>query len=115
MVDFPTHVPGGMHEQEHLRPAVVVAVPDDTGPTRFGLVVIAPFTSQHPGKQRWATRNPLVYPSFAAGAGGLRVDSIAMLDQLRAVDVRRVRGHVGRLAPHTYEPVARGLRRLFAL
>jgi mRNA interferase MazF len=48
------------------------------------------------------------------GAGGLTLPSVALLDQVRALDVRRVQRFLGSLSPAQYEPIGRGLAAAFA-
>ena len=45
----------------------------------------------------------------------LPVDSTMMLDQVAAMDARRVRGYLGQLGPTEYAPVEEGLRAMFGL
>lgn len=105
---FPVHQPTG-HEQEGSRPAVIVGVP--TGPTRFPVVVVVPLTTQ---AREWTDRNPTLYPRLDAGSGGLIRPSVALLDQVRAVDARRLATYLGTLSRAAYAPIHRGLRMLFA-
>lgn len=107
---FPDHSPGG-HEQQGRRPAVVVGTPDASGPVRFSMIVLVPLTRDL--GQDWALANPDLYPRLPAGAGNLPEDSVCLLDQVRAVDARRLKGHRGRLAEAQYRPVRNGLARLF--
>ncbi|MEY2856825.1 MAG: hypothetical protein RLZZ74_1137, partial [Cyanobacteriota bacterium] len=39
--------------------------------------------------QSWADNSPNLYPIFSAGIAGLKSPSIALLDQVRAIDGRR--------------------------
>ena len=73
---IPEKVPSG-HEQEEegLRPAVVVGLPDRLGPGRFPVIVVVPFTSYR--AQAWVAAAPECYPHFAAGVAGLRSPSVA--------------------------------------
>lgn len=41
---FPMHHPGG-REQEGYRPAVVVGLPEFAGTPRFGVLIVAPMTT----------------------------------------------------------------------
>ncbi|MBX6377719.1 MAG: type II toxin-antitoxin system PemK/MazF family toxin [Clostridia bacterium] len=109
LVHLPGHVPLG-HEQEGARPAVVLGVPPE--PVRFGVIIVAPATTS---AGRWARRNPLIYPSLPAGAGGLPRPSIVLLDQVRALDLRRTVEYLGTLAPAELEMLRRGLRALLHL
>ncbi|MBV8883949.1 MAG: type II toxin-antitoxin system PemK/MazF family toxin, partial [Chroococcidiopsidaceae cyanobacterium CP_BM_RX_35] len=58
-------------------------------------------------------RNPTLYPRLQAGMGNLPCDSIVLIDQVRAVDIRRVLGYRGILPPEQYQPVEDGLRAMF--
>lgn len=107
---FPDHSPGG-HEQQGRRPAVVVGTPDALGPVRFSMVVLVPLTRDR--GQDWALANPDLYPRLPAGAGNLPEDSVCLLDQVRAVDAGRLKGHRGRLTEAQYRPLLNGLARLF--
>ena len=109
-VSIPERVPPG-HEQEGVRPAVVVGLPDRLGSGRFPVVVV-PFTSYR-GQAR-VDAAPERYPRFEAGVAGLRSPSAALLDQLLAVDLRRVRTRRGRLTAEQYEAVRSGLERMSA-
>ncbi len=61
-----------------------------------------------------AIENPEVYPVLPAGSGHLPQQSVALIDQIRSLDVSRVAGYLGSLDPAEYEPVRRGLMRLLA-
>ena len=111
-VVIPERVPPG-HEQEGVRPAVVVGLPDRLGPGRFPVVIVVPFTSYR--GQNWVDAAPERYPRFEAGVAGLRSPSAALLDQLLAVDLQRVRTRRGRLTPEQYEAVRIGLERMSAV
>lgn len=106
LVEFPIHIPSG-REQQGQRPAVIVALPSDTRAARFSLVVVVPTTAQ---TGEWVTQNPTLYPRLQAGVAGIRRDSIVLLDQIRALDVRRVLRYRGNLTPEQYQPIEHGLR-----
>jgi mRNA interferase MazF len=72
-------------EQQGYRPAIVVAVPDLLDIPRFPLIVVIPLTTDR--GQKWATASSNLYPRFSAGVAGLRSPSVALLDQVRALDV----------------------------
>lgn len=55
MVNLPKHEPQG-HEQEGLRPGIIVAVP--SGYLRYPIVLVVPVTSQ---SGNWANQNPILY------------------------------------------------------
>ncbi|MFE1746440.1 type II toxin-antitoxin system PemK/MazF family toxin [Coleofasciculus sp. H7-2] len=109
LVEFPIHTPLG-REQQGQRPAVVVALPGDTGSVRFSLVVVVPTTAQ---SGDWVAENPTLYPFLPAGVGGIRRNSIVLLDQIRAIDVRRVLRYRGTLTPDEYQPIEDGLKAMF--
>ena len=111
-VAIPERVPSG-HEQEGLRPAVVVGLPDRLGPGRFPVVVVVPFTSYR--AQAWVEAAPERYPHFAAEVAGLRSPSVALLDQVLALDLRRLRKRRGQLSSRQFEPIKQGLARICEL
>ncbi|WP_434073177.1 type II toxin-antitoxin system PemK/MazF family toxin [Moorella naiadis (nom. illeg.)] len=106
-IALPTHDPKG-HEQEGVRPAVVVGVPQ--GPVRYPVVIVVPLTTQ---SGPWVARNPALYQSLPPGAGGIPRASTVLIDQVRAVDVRRVRAYLGTLEETTFEPIRTSLLKLF--
>ena len=97
-----------MHEQQGIRPAVIVGMPP--GKTRYLLAVVAPMTTQIGS---WAKVNPTIYPVLSAGAGNLKKDSVVLLDQIRTVDMRRITKYLGSLTNEEYEPIAMGLDEIF--
>lgn len=111
VIEFPVQDPEG-HEQQGKRPALVVALPNITGLTRFSMVIVVPLTTQ---TGYWVTQNSTLYPRLQAGMGNLRYDSTVLLDQIRAIDVGRVIGYRGILTPEEYRPIEEGLKRLFQL
>jgi len=88
---FPEHDPSG-HDQEGVRPALVLAVP---ARARFPVLLAAPMTTDR--AQAWAVSSPGIYLRLPKGAGGLPVDSILLLDQTRSLDAGRVRRFLGAL------------------
>ena len=108
---IPERIPSG-HEQEGLRPAVVVGLPDRLGPGRFPVIVVVPFTSYR--AQAWVAAAPERYPRFAAGVAGLRSPSVALVDQVLALDMRRLQKRRGQLSTEQFAPVQEGLARICA-
>lgn len=106
LIALPSHIPKG-HEQEGVRPAVAVGVP--RGYVRYPVVIVVPLATRSGG---WARRNPALYLSLPAGAGGLPRPSVALVDQVRAVDVRRVTGYLGTLKEEDFNLVKHSLLRL---
>jgi mRNA interferase MazF len=101
---FPVHTPAG-HEQEGLRPALVVGIPDNVAKPRFAMVWVAPITTDR--QQAWA--NSDLYPKLSSSITGLTSDSIVLLEQVRSLDAQRVGKYVSSLSQATYESIARSL------
>lgn len=99
-------------EQEGFRRAVVVGLPSTLGSLRFPILVVVPFTSNKSGYD-WARANPSAYPLYPAGTAGLKEDSIALVDQVRALDPSRIGRRVGSLTSEQFAPIDSALRRLF--
>jgi mRNA interferase MazF len=95
-----------LHALAH--PAVVVWFFSRTGALRFPLLTIVPMTSDR--RATWAVANPAAYPLYPAGTSRLRNDTLALVDQVRAVDVRRIRNRIGTPTPAEYAPIEAGLR-----
>ena len=75
-------------EQGGVRPVLIVQ--NDTGNKHSPTVIAAAITSQT-GKARLPT-----HITLAAGSAGLPKDSIVLLEQVRTLDKRRLREHMGR-------------------
>lgn len=101
------------HEQQGGRPVLLLGVPSKLGRPRFPMLIVAPVTSYR--QQPWAHNAPRLYPRLEAGAGGLPRASLVLLDQLQALDPRRVRAYVGRLTAGEYHPIRESLRALLEL
>lgn len=76
-------------EQGGLRPVLIVQ--NDTGNKHSPTVIAAAITSQT-GKARLPTHISLTGSSY-----GLSKDSVVLLEQIRTIDKRRLREHMGRL------------------
>ena len=108
-VNLPSHNPKG-HEQEGKRPAVIVGLP--LGDVRYPVVVVVPLTTQFGS---WVKKNPSLYPIIQSGTAGLPQKSVALCDQIRAVDIQRVIGYFGSLNVNEYLPIIDGIRRVLNL
>jgi mRNA interferase MazF len=108
-VKFPSQVPRG-REQEGFRPAIVVGLPSRLGKLRFPLIFVVPMTTDR--GQDWVINAPNLYVRFAAGVAGLKSPSIALLDQVRAVDVSRVVAYRGSLSSQQYGEIAEAFRQI---
>ncbi|MBD0344169.1 MAG: type II toxin-antitoxin system PemK/MazF family toxin [Coleofasciculus sp. Co-bin14] len=109
---FPQQDPQG-REQEGYRPAIVVGLPNQLGVLRFPLIIVIPMTTDR--GQAWTLASPDLYPRFVAGIAGLRSPSIALLDQVRALDVNRIVEYRGSLTPEQYAPILSGLQRIISI
>jgi len=106
---FPQQNPQG-REQEGYRPAIVGGFPHRLGIPRFELIDVIPLTTDK--GQTWVLASPNLYPRLAAGIGGLSSPSVALLDQLRVLDISRIVTYRGSLTPEEYEPILLGLGRM---
>jgi len=97
-------------EQFGRRPCVVVAIPDRAGTPRFPILVIAPLTTS---KGPWTDAAPALYPILAVGAAGLHEESVVLLDQIRAAQESRIESYIGSLTEAEFEPIRKGIRRMF--
>jgi mRNA interferase MazF len=89
------------HEQQGVRPCVVVSDPEVIGDQRFPLICVVPVTG---------TRGEgLLYPELAPGSSGLTKKSFALIDHLRSIDKRRIRRVFGELHEHEIKAVDEGL------
>lgn len=111
VIALPGHIPFG-REQQGVRPAIVVGLPHRLGPPRYPMLLVVPLTTQI---GQWAKENPKLYPVIKAGSGGLTYTSVALLDQLRGIDLTRIQGYVGILSTRDQAPVKKGLGCMFGL
>lgn len=106
---LPTHAPPG-HEQQGLRPVLVVADPSRVGTPRYAVVFAAPLTSQH---FAWRRIDSSLYPLLKRGVGGLTQDSAVLLEHARGIDAARVVRRLGTLSADEYAPIRKGLEQMF--
>lgn len=104
-VQFPAQRPPG-HEQMGTRPAVVVGIPDRAGSPRFPCLVVVPFTTSD---GEYSAASPVLYPVFRAGTGGLTAESVALVDNMRSLDVSRILARLGHLSAEEYSPIQQAL------
>jgi mRNA interferase MazF len=105
LVELPQHRPPG-HEQQGLRPAIVVGLPNKLGVPRYPTILVVPLTTQI---GNWAERSPNLYPRLPAGTAGLTRQSVVLLDHLRAIDLRRIRRFIGSLQGEVFNPIRENL------
>ena len=110
-VNLEKRVPGG-REQEGVRPVVVVGVPAKLAKPRYPMLIIVPLTTDRNAK--WSKVSPQLYPTIPAGTGGIQNDSLALLDQIRAIDVSRVVAKAGELSDSEIRPLQIALKQLLA-
>ena len=94
-------------EQGGTRPVLIVQ--NDTGNRHSPTVIAAAITSQT-GKARLPT-----HINIAGGRVGLSRDSVILLEQIRALDKRRLREHMGRLSQEQMQKVDNAIAVSFGL
>lgn len=109
LVSLPQHIPPG-HEQEGLRPAIVVGLPEKLGVPRYPTLLVVPLTTQ---RGSWTAKSPELYPQIPSGTTGLARSSVVLLDHLRAIDLSRIRGFIGSLSGEVFNPIREKLLRMF--
>jgi mRNA interferase MazF len=90
------------HEQGRSRPCVVVQ--NDAGNRFSSMTIVVPLTDA-----THIRRASAIYVLAKKGDGGLGKDSVLLSDQIRAVDLVRVRRMIGVLSPETMKAVDRAL------
>lgn len=94
-------------EQGGIRPVLIVQ--NDTGNKHSPTVIAAAITSQT-GKARLPT-----HITLTAGSVGLPKDSIVLLEQVRTLDKRRLREHMGRVDDRVMRQVDNAIAVSFGL
>ena len=95
------------HEQRGMRPCVVVSSPAVASNQRYPLLGVIPVTGT-PGEGA-------LYPALEPGVSGLRKPSWALIDQVRAIDKRRVRKVFGQLPAEELAQIDEGLKLFLGL
>lgn len=90
------------HEQQGVRPGIVVSAREVIAEQRYPLLCVVPVTGT-PG-------TGALYPRLAPGSSGLVKSSFALIDQLRSVDKRRVTRFLGRISAIELASIDEGLR-----
>src|SRR5215467_14986213 len=88
-------------EIQRTRPALIIQ--NDIANRHSPITIVAAITSQF--------EEPL-YPTevlLPTGEGGMRVESVVLLNQIRSVDKRRLVKPLGSVRPHTLRKVDRAL------
>ena len=94
-------------EQGGIRPVLIVQ--NDVG-NRFSPTVIAAAITSQQGKARLPTHIRL-----NASSSGLSRDSIVLLEQIRTIDKRRLKEHMGRLDDQSMKRIDQALEVSFGL
>ena len=89
------------HEQRGTRPCIVVSDPAVAASLRFPLVCVVPVTG--------TAAKGVLNPRLAAGTGGLRKESFALVEQVRSIDKRRVVRVYGTVGAPALTAVDQGL------
>ena len=90
------------HEQRGRRPVLIIQ--NDIGNLHSPTTIVAPLTASFTKK---------VYPTevrVKAGAAGLPKDSSILLNQIKAIDKRRLENHVGQLDAGTMRQVDEAIK-----
>jgi len=95
------------HEQRGVRPCIVVSDPAVNNDQRFPMLCVVPITGT-PGEGA-------LYPQLMAGDSGLRKTSCALIDQIRAVDKRRVAEVFGVIMDRELAAIDEGVRLFLGL
>ena len=94
-------------EQGGTRPVLIVQ--NDTGNKHSPTVIAAAITSQT-GKAKLPT-----HINIAGASAGLAKDSVVLLEQIRTIDKRRLREHMGRLDPDSMNKIDTAIAVSFGL
>lgn len=109
LANFPQHSPPG-HEQEGLRPAIIIGWSDAHYPM-VRLLPTSTLIDEKTGiKREWSDDFPEIFPVFPKGTGGLERDSILLANQTRWLGRDRIVDHYGSLTVREYAVVANALR-----
>ena len=89
------------HEQQGMRPCVVVSDPAVASEQRYPLICVVPITG--------TAGEGALYPELHPGSSGLTKISYALIDQVRSVDKTRLLRLYGTLSPTEMESLDNGL------
>ena len=95
------------HEQQGIRPCVLISDPEVIQDQRFPMVCVAPITKT-PGEG-------ILYPPLEPGKSGLRARSYALVYQIRSVDKRRITRAFGRISNEDLRMIDEGLHLFLGL
>ena len=89
-------------EQGGLRPVLIVQ--NDIG-NRYSPTVIAAAITSKTGKTKLPTHIDVLHSENSVGELGLARDSVILLEQVRTIDKRRLKEHIGHLDDYTMQRV----------
>jgi len=95
------------HEQQGVRPYVVVTDPEVIQDQKFPMVCVVPITKT-PGEGA-------LYPALSPGRSGLHAQSYALVDQVRSVDKRCITRVYGQIDEEELKAIEEGLRLFIGL
>lgn len=107
-VNLPQTSDSAGHEQVGTRPALVVH--EDTTTDTLSVIMIVPFTSNIKAQQ--FPHTILIQPSKE---NGLKVPSVLLVFQLRAIDKHRIGKRLGHLEDDVMEKVSQEMKSLLGL
>ena len=99
-------------EQGGLRPVLIVQ--NDVG-NKYSPTVIAAAITSKMGKTKLPTHIDVIHGAESSLDGGLARDSVILLEQVRTIDKRRLREHIGHLDDYTMRRVNTALSVSFGL
>ncbi len=95
------------HEQQGIRPSIVITDPEVIRDQRFPMMYVAPITKT-PGEGA-------LYPPLNPGRSGLRTQVFALIDQVRSVDKRCITRNFSQISKEELKVVDEGLRLFLGL
>ncbi len=99
-------------EQGGLRPVLIVQ--NDIG-NKYSPTVIAAAITSRLGKTKLPTHIDVTHGAENAIGGGLARDSVILLEQVRTIDKRRLKEHIGHLDEYTMQKVNTAISVSFGL
>ena len=105
LVEIPA---SGGHEQQGVRPAIVVQTSENID--RVPTVLIVPFTTQIR-----AANFPFTFVVEADSTNNLTSTSIALVFQLRAIDKKRMKSKIGSLNPSDMQILKQNLENILKI
>lgn len=99
-------------EQGGMRPVLIIQ--NDVG-NRYSPTVIAAAITSKTGKSKLPTHIDVAHADEALSAQGLAKDSVILLEQVRTLDKRRLKEHIGHLDDNTMQKVNTAISVSFGL